>query len=253
VQGVNTNFGNGWNTISLDNIKDVLTKYGRGGEPDLLRLSSHSRGSLGLRETLARKLLAGKFVDKINILDESDSFAFGKEPDPGVPGDIAPFVDPKNSGLVAKPAVNFYRVIGKDLGGVTERKLGKQSWSPADWKFWRDCMAAIGYSRLILDMLPLRPELARPAGILDPFPARGKFTTKDPAPKDLTNILDYCGLLDPTKSDSSGKKEKITAALKLKDFVNDYDLLRIDESFHLDLNIAAHHLFVAEIAHELFE
>ncbi len=219
----------GYFTIDMKAISDCLASAGRGHEIHSLRLSAHSRGGRGLRETLDRSLIDPSLIDRVVILDANTK-------------DIA---DVLRKSAIPGSKVIPYRVITGNLPLVGARTI----------RLDNECMRAIGYSRLIKDATVTRPLLEIPKTILDkvlPLPARGCFSSKARTPSPpkvcLTDpgtapigIEDFCNTMV--------RRRKIGPALTLSKFIDDHDLLRIGHKLRVD--IAGHHLFVAEIAHEI--
>jgi Domain of unknown function (DUF4157) len=258
----------GWVVITPDQITDLLKRVGR---PDYgtLRLSSHSRGAQGLRETLERKLFAGKSIEKITVFDEATAF------DPkGKKGDIGPYV--AGSGANAPPpAVDYFQVVAGHLDGANSVLP-----APPPGTTWEDCMRAIGYSRLIQDAdgtigkLRFRDKVVP----LLTLPPRGQISSK--------NVFDICKgsnvkvIMAMSQAAIQWQKLEETVWIllqaekvkrreaRLSDLTLAPDLVnsKMWESpkAYIDLHnlhrmngiqsptIDAHHFFVAEFAHELF-
>lgn len=218
----------GFRTLSAPTIARCLTAAGRPTSGiDALRMSCHSRGYRGLVETLNRRLIPAPRPERVMIFDAAYASVGGALRRRGVPG----------------RSVVTYNVVEPDRTGLR----GARSVSlpiPA--------MRAIGYTRVILDARVTEPTLRVPpaiAGQLLPLPPRGSFTSLRPVPAGKTSIVQFArthaaeinrietGLRDPARS--------------LKDFMDGHNLTRMNTVF--SRGIDAHHLFVAELAHEAVE
>jgi len=221
----------GYYTIDMAAISACLEFCGQGREIHSLRLSAHSRGYRGLRETLDRDLVSISLIDRVVLLDANSQ-------------DIADVVKRK---AIPSTKVIAYRVISRDFPLIGVRTIPLSD----------ECMRAIGYSRLINDAMVTRPLLDIPLTVrrsVLPIPPRGCFTTKAPAEliehRSDVNSPTKCAPVNITKfCDDMVKARKIAPALGLAKFIDDKDLLRIGHP--LRPKIAGHHLFVAEVAHEI--
>jgi hypothetical protein len=241
----------GFQTITTAQIKDCLTAAGRASTTiSKLRLVAHSRGHRGLEHTLRGKLIDTKLIDRVTILD-----AFYQDTKAAIVG-----------AGVTKSSVVQYDLID-DLGTTP----GRRSRVPGDkrvlfnrtlrgtTKPMRDYLAAIGYLRLLQDLKRTRPTVAaliaaNPAVDAQvssvALPARGGFISGASAVKAAgavvledfitANVAALDAILAIDDDPTSG----------LLAFINNNNLLGFG-AFGRD--IAAHHFFVAEIAHELFE
>jgi hypothetical protein len=111
------------------------------------------------------------------------------------------------------------------------------------------CMRAIGYTRLIRNAMITRPYLTIPPAIrsqLLTLPDRGCFVTSPTPTGCQVNLGAYCranpGLIGAILRQESGPDG-------LRTFVDTHDLLRAGHPIHPA--IYSHHLFVAEVAHEM--
>jgi hypothetical protein len=212
---------NGWRTIDDATIQACLVKAGRSPTITSVRLSGHSRGVSGLSQTLKRQLIKAP-INRIHILDAPELFQRGG----------------KN--------VIVYRVnVRKQVPGAIHRDLDP------------GCMRAIGYTRLIQNAMVTRPLLSIPPDIraqLLPIPNRGCFRTT-PTPSHSTcptNLNDFCqrhhqqiaSILRHERNDGNRKVPE-----GLHTFVERFDLLRAGH--RVSPGIYSHHIFVAEVAHEL--
>lgn len=256
IPGYSVEGRNGWNTIDTAGIQSCLVRAGRGTRIDALRLAGHSRGGIGLTQTVSRRLIDMSLVDRIIMLDQPH--------------------ERLNESLARLPPRSRPPVIDYTQGGGGS---GTALYAPG--------VRAIGFSRLIQD----RPDVPLPgavatlvAPILADLPPRGGFTTQ-PVPPGATggrvNIHDW--IRRHSAAISAISRKDIPAEAEWKRFcsartatlnrtivdqspyfhVNTQDLMRffggplIDSSGHPSgcgflLGTYAHHLFVAEISDEMF-
>lgn len=220
-----------WATIDDAAIGQCLVAAGRGPKIASLRLAGYSRGGISLRQTVSRKLISAA-VERVFVLD----------------ADYQETASLLGKGSVSAKDVTFYDATVPDnphpLPGSKKVQL-----PPKDW------IRAIGYSRLILDAKKLRPNLTIPKEIdnqLLPLPDRGQLTTKKTPPnsKAPKNILDFAQENLPQILKII--KNADDAAIGLRSFVYANDLQLYGKTkFSPDED--AHHFFVAEIGHEMFE
>jgi hypothetical protein len=220
----------GWCTIDRAGILACLTRVGRSAAIDALRLTGHSRGGAGLLASLQRSFITGP-IERIAVLDCGEFFT-------------GAWVDGwKRHGT----SVTHYRVMNSlPLAGANVINLEKS------------CMRAIGYTRLIQDAMVTRPTLSVPApitGQLLPLPARGSFTTSATSRAGQPNIrldckrMQTCFCRDRQSRIDAIIRNELDRRRGLHGFVEGNDLTRFAQSFVP--GIYSHHLFVAEIAHEL--
>ena len=274
VMGIHSNSKkqDGWVAITNAAITFCLDRAGLPATLGTVRLISHSRGAEGLKRTLTAKTLTAT-VDKIIVLDESTTFGPGGRK----PGDLGPLIKaaaptkPGNAGITMMPTGGSvsYQVIAMPLGATTKVP-------PID----PACARAIGYSRLILDAIndradvatdlfgpaPAMPSLSVPdwsaikAQLLPGLPARGQFSTKSATPIGMKDIYGFCGAnsVSISKMDANvmaawAEQNKSTPKVTIlqtspKFFCQKHGLGIINFTPDID----AHHNFVSEIAHELF-
>lgn len=250
----------GWNSFDTAAIQSCLTRAGRGTRIDALRLAAHSRGGRGLTRTVARRLIDVGLIDRVIMLDQ---------PHPGLAGSLA-----AGAARGARPApITDYTQGG---GGGAGTALDAQG------------VRAIGFARLVQDRSDLPPPAAAAtllAPVLVDLPSRGRFTTH-PVAAGTTggriNIHDWIrshstAIGAIARADARAQTEWtrfVGAPTSTLDrskvdpspwfHVNTQNLMRffsgplIDAAgrpvaFGFTLGIYAHHLFVAEIAEELFE
>jgi outer membrane protein OmpA-like peptidoglycan-associated protein len=215
----------GWRTIDLAGISACLAKVDRSTAIHALRLSGHSRGASGLRESVRRGFLRAA-IDRIVILDASDAFQRISLP------------NALKEGKTSAGSIIHYGVNLPNLSGATNIRLDPL------------CMRAIGYTRLIQDATVTKSSLAIPPAIssqLLPLPARGMFTTSATPGAGRVPFQRFCDLY-PRKIRTSIKQE-LDPRVGLLSFIERNDLTRFCSGFIP--GIYSHHLFVAEMAHEL--
>ena len=216
---------NGFNTINTSGIESCLRAAGRPTRNiDSLRMSSHSRGSRGLRETISRGLIARPVPERIIIFDAAFSSLDRALRRRGIPG----------RNMIALNVVESSRLTAP---GATNISLP----APA--------MRAIGYSRAILNAIATNPSLVVPPAIrtqLLPLPQRGFFTTASPAPAGMTNIIAFART--HRRAILQIDRNRDDPANGFKHFIDANNLLRLGVSY--SPGIDAHHLFVAELSHE---
>jgi outer membrane protein OmpA-like peptidoglycan-associated protein len=219
---VNSKWRDGWRTMNDEAIKECLSWAGRSPNISAVRLSGHSRGVLGLNQTLfgSKKSLISSPIERIFILDAPKLF----------------------SGRGKKVVV--YHV--NDTKRVPEA-IFHELYSP--------CMEAIAYTRLIKNAMITRPKLSIPHEIqnqlLKAIPDRGCFST---APKKSLNgcqknIQEFC---HENRKAITNIFSQVNSPNSLYEFCEDNNLLHDGTPRSFLREWYAHHLFVAEIAHELF-
>ncbi|HEX7243853.1 MAG TPA: hypothetical protein VF263_26435, partial [Longimicrobiaceae bacterium] len=209
----------GFNSITTADITACLARVGRPANVTALRLSAHSRGFRGLRETVRGALVDVSLVERVAIFDANYQSAASALRASGIPAS---------------------RVVAYDVGTGTLPLAGSRTVGlPAG------CMRAIGYSRLIQDAMVTRPSLAIPAAVraqLLPLPPRGSFTTS----AGPNNIVSFCTANSAavrTILNQEGSPDG------LRTFLDANDLVRFGQTF--SPGIYSHHFFVAELAHEV--
>ena len=238
-------------TITQAEIVHCLQSIGRPAHIDLVRLSAHSRGNGSMAAELQRRLITPSLIDHVTVLDGSDfanSLAAGF----------------RQSGIPASRITAYFVTTGSfPAAGVQSRGI-----DPA-------CIRAIGYARLIKDAVTtgrvstLPSAIARVVGAL-PLPARGSFSTRTPLPPGMTSIRAFCS--DPANAAAlralrSGERG-VAHVSDLEPFADTSPYAFVEVNNLLNINdpgaprtqwrtvsagIYSHHLFVAEVAHELFE
>ncbi|HEV2780935.1 MAG TPA: hypothetical protein VGX25_16245 [Actinophytocola sp.] len=237
-------------TISLQQIVDALASTGRPATVSAITMSAHSRGNAGLAATLRRRLIPASLIHHITILDANDQ----------APTILAGI---RASGV---PLSNVTAdIVTTGQFGTFPAGIRTRSMDPA-------AIRAIGYARLINDaqalsrVSPFPPAIAALAAAL-PLPARGSFTTANPAPSGKVNINAFTR--DPTHAAAlralrtgerrvsdvgalAGSEERSAYA-----FIEWNDLLNLRNPNDprstwrsVSPGIYSHHLFVAEVAGE---
>lgn len=113
-------------------------------------------------------------------------------------------------------------------------------------------MRAIGYSRVILNAIATTSPLVVPPAIrsqLLPLLPRGRFTTSLPEPAGMTNINDFAKAHRAAIRQIDVNRDDLDTGFKHFIYLN--NLLQMGISY--TLSIDAHHLFVAELAHEIVD
>jgi len=221
----------GFVTIDTGQISDCLTHIGLSANIDSLRLSAHSRGYRGLRETIRGRLINTSIVDRVVILDANYR-------------DIA--------NVLSRSGIPASRVIAYNAGTGNLPLPGSRTISLPPL-----CMRAIGYSRLIRDAMVTRPSLVVPPSIrgqLLALPDRGCFTTGTANSGCQVNIIEFCRR--NRSAVSTIIRQENNSANGLKQFLDRNDLVRfgrdsMGRQIQFDAGIYSHHFFVAEIAHEI--
>jgi hypothetical protein len=223
----------GWCTIDRGSISSCLARIGRAPDIHALRLSGHSRGASGMRESIRRGFLRGS-IDRVFVLDASDAFR-------SVSVSSALRNGQASAGGVVQYAVNLF-----DLPGAVNIRLDPH------------CVRAIGYTRLVQDSMVTRPTLALPPAItrqLLPLPPRGGFTAAATSSAGQPNLRADCRPRTQTCF-CRDQRSAIAAIIRgesnpggLLTFIHANDLTRFGRQF--TPGIYSHHLFVAEIVHEL--
>ena len=213
----------GFVTVDTAQITDALRLVGRGSTINRLRLSAHSRGGRGLRETIKGTLVDLAKIDRVVLLD----CAFGS---------VAAAL---TAARIPASKVIAYQVIDRALPATNGRNI----------RLDQDCARAIGYSRLIQDAMQTRPSLTIPADIrrqLLTLPARGRFKAATAASGSSDNLDDFCR---SNRSAIAAIVRDEAKANGLMTFLDSNDLGRLGKAF--GPTTYSHHFFVAEVAHEI--
>ena len=215
----------GFVTIDTATIADALRRVGRAPTVNRLRLSAHSRGGRGLRETIKgpRPQVDIAKIDRIVLLDCA----------------FASVAAALTGARIPPSKVIAYQVVDAALPAAVGRNILLD----------RDCVRAIGYSRLIQDAMQTRPSLTIPASIrrqLLTLPARGRFKVATAASGSSDNLDDFCR---SNRSAIAAILRDEATAQGLMTFLDANDLGRLGQAF--GRSIYSHHFFVAEVAHEI--
>jgi hypothetical protein len=206
----------GWRTIDDQTIAACLARAGRSTTVSEYRVSGHSRGVAGMRETLGRRRLGTAPVGRIFVLDAGDIYR-----------------GPARNTLVYK--VN----VATGVPGATEKVFNSL------------CMRAIGYSRLIQNASVTNANLVVPSAVraqLLTLPARGCFAFMSrPGSGCLVDVGRFCASNQRAIARIIANE---TTADGLHTFIHANNLFRDPQRYQP--GIYSHHLFVAEMAHELF-
>jgi Domain of unknown function (DUF4157) len=221
----------GFVTISTSEINSCLNFIGRGAHIDGLRLSAHSRGYRGLRETVRRRLVNTAIISRVVIFDANYEGVANVLARSGIP-----------PGIVTAYNVGSGRL---PLSGSTTHSLNA------------NCMRAIGYTRLIRDAMITQPRLIVPPAIrsqLLNLPPRGSFSTQARPPSPLVSINDFCNTNRSAINTMIGNEND--NATGLKTFFDNNNLGRFvdpvtGEQYVFTPGIYSHHFFVTELAHEV--
>jgi hypothetical protein len=110
---------------------------------------------------------------------------------------------------------------------------------------------AIGYSRIIRDAMTASPPLVVPPAIasqLLTLPPRGSFTTHVPPAPGMTDINAFATTNAAAIAAIVNNESTPTG---LKTFIDANNVIRLGRAF--GAGVYSHHLFVAEVAHELVD
>jgi len=241
----------GARSITDADIRSCLQGIGVLAAPTVLRISGHSRGCDSLVASLAPgKITTLAIIDRVVFLDEAVEHADPNGPTPGAIT-VNRVVTVKQRGIPAT------KIVCYEVGNRSFDSFINVSVRVAGAKYFElppDGMAAIGCVRLIGDGIVRNPGLGVTIAFSPPLtdqiaallmPGRGGFSVMGAGGQDLNQ---YC-------RDHSAAIRKIVNSLAVPNasilkFVNANDLGRFG-GFQFSWGIAAHHFFVAEIAHEL--
>jgi hypothetical protein len=195
-----------------------------------LRLSAHSRGAAGLTQTLHRRLLPPAKVDRVVIFDAVDASVNSVLFTAGISGD-------KQFAY----QVNVSHQLS--ARGATNVALNPHA------------ARAIGYCRLLADAPIAVPLAGGPvpsyAGSLLPLPPRTTFTTRPGAPSTMVNINAFATANRGQIGSIVGAEDR--PSVGMKSIIDANNLTRMYSSPPFSAGILSHHLFVAELAHEIVD
>jgi hypothetical protein len=216
----------GFHTTSTAQIEGALRRVGRSTNVARLRLSGHSRGARGLRETIKGRLIDIAKIDRVVILDAGWQ---------SVANVLA-------AARIPKSKVVSYQVTDATVPPAVGRTV----------RIAPHCARAIGYSRLIQDAMHTRRSLVIPKEVRDQLlklPSRGQLTAATTASGLAKDIGRFCAEPLTSKAIASIIKNESTTPHGLRTFLEANDLGRLGSRF--DTTTYSHHFFVCEIAHEL--
>ena len=239
--------------ISEAEILDCLRSIGISSTPSVLRLSGHSRGCDSLMASFPKfKINTLKLIDRVVFLDEAVEHQLDK-----TKPKLGSIRLNRVKNLTEKPYfIPADRIVSYEVGNRSFDNFEKKSVKVAQAKYFElepDCMMAIGCVRLISDAIAQRPNIAdlvkANTAIVDqlsPFsmPVRGGFSVMI---QDGEDLITYC---NNHSAAIKQVKDNLNKPASLLAFVNKNDLAKFG-GFQFLPGIAAHHFFVAEIAHEL--
>lgn len=206
----------GFRTIDDDTIASCLARAGRPTAVTEYRVSGHSRGVAGMRETLNRGLLRAAPMGRIFVLDAANIY--------------------RRQGN--RNTLVYKVVVGANVPGATGKSFNAH------------CMRAIGFSRLIQNAMVTNPALVVPPAIraqLLTLPARGCLAfMRAPGTGCLSDVGQFCNRNQAAIARIIRQESNRDGLLT---FITNNNLFR---SGPFTAGIYSHHLFVAEMAHELF-
>jgi hypothetical protein len=237
-------------TITEAQIIHCLQLVGRPAQLDRVRLSAHSRGNGSMAANLRGRLITPGLIEHVTILDATD---FAPSLTEGL----------RSSGIAANQVTAYdVNLPPFPLAGVQNLVINPL------------CIRSIGYARLINDAVALGRVAALPSAIASlagalALPPRGSFTT-GAAVAGQTNIQAFCSdpanaaaLRDMRRGEMGAAHVSDLASLVDTSpyaFVEWNNLLNINDPSlprtawrSVSPGIYSHHLFVAEIAAELFQ
>jgi hypothetical protein len=235
-------------TISESQVKAGLESIGRAGQMASVRLTAHSRGNGSMARTLREVLFSPSLIDHVNVLDGSDfskalndGFRRSKVPASRVTADVV------NTGQFDRKGV---KNLGIDSAGIR----------------------ALGYARLIKDAVASGRVTSVPPGVkakVDALalPPRGSLSAVDPVPAGKTPINAFMkknktalaalregeGSYNDVGQESGVKDTSAYAFVEWNNLLNINDESQPRSSWRsVRPGIYSHHLFVAEIAADVF-
>ncbi|MEA3077550.1 MAG: hypothetical protein QOF60_2458 [Actinomycetota bacterium] len=234
--------------ITLAQIREALESTGRAARVDAVRMSAHSRGNGGLAKTLRRRLIDPSLIEHVTVLDGSD---FHRSLTAGFRSSRIP---------PANITADFVTTGPFPMRGVRSQGMDAEG------------IRAIGYARLINDAVTLGRVSALPpaiAGLVSAvtLPSRGSFSANSPPPAGKTSINAFVranraalrGLLVGERSVNNVGQLSSARDTSPYAFVEWNNLLNIndpnaprDQWRSVSAGIYSHHLFVAEVADDLF-
>jgi hypothetical protein len=245
----------GFVTLSAAEIVEILRKAGRPARIDALRLSGHSRGALGLAETLNQDLLVQRKgaaaypkvgPEVVERVVNFDNYFFS-------------FLKAMDASGIPSSKIFGYRVVIPSIGKPAENFWSASKSQTIDLLPVLNGVRAVGYSRLIQDAIKIgRRTLTPPDSLtladitgrlLTNLPALGDFTSRS---SDHTEFRQFCRINAPAIANCLRDEQHsdLDHAFKgpLIEFVNNNNLAGIGR---FSAAIWAHQLFACEFAHEV--
>lgn len=237
--------------ISEADIQSCLQGAGINALPASLRLSGHSRGCDSLMASLQPgKITSIPLIDRVAFLDEAVEHAGSTSATPGA-------ITLNRVAIVKQKGVPPDRIVAYEVGNRSFDSFAGVSVRVPGAKYFElppNGMTAVGCVRLIGDGIVRNPALGASialnpglVGQITPMllPARGGFSVMGTGGQDLNQFCQSHAAAIAQIAANSGNP-----LLSLLNVVNVNDLARFG-AFQFSPGIAAHHFFVAEIAHEL--
>ena len=235
-------------TVSEGQVKAGLESIGRAGQIASLRLTAHSRGNGSMARTLREVLFTPSLIDHVNVLDGSD---FSKALNEGFRRSKVP------ASRVTADVVNTGRFDRKGVKNLGIDSVG---------------IRALGYARLIKDAVASGRVTSVPPAVQAKvtalaLPPRGSLSAVDPVPAGKTPINAFMKKNKTALAalrEGEGAYTNVGQESRVKDtsayaFVEWNNLLNLNDenqprtSWRSVLpGIYSHHLFVAEIAADVF-
>jgi hypothetical protein len=243
----------GFVTMSAAEVVEIMRKAGRPPQIDSLWLSAHSRGFRGLAQTLTKDLLVQRSgavtapkvgPGTVKRVVNFDAFYFD-------------FLRAMNaSGIPASKVFGFHVTIPG--GGPGPGKWSASASQTVELAPVLNGVRAVLYSRLIQDAIAIGKKPLVPPGSLALADITGRLLTNMPAIPGFssrtspTDFRAYCktNATAITNCLKDEQNRSLDTAMRgpLIEFVNDNNLTGVGR---FPAAIWAHHLFVAEFAHEV--
>jgi len=243
----------GFTSLSAAEIVEIMRKAGRPVQIDSLWLSAHSRGWRGLAQTLGKDLLVQRTgtvtapkvgPGAVTRLVNFDAFYFD-------------FLKAMNNSKIPASKIFGYKVTIEG-GGPGPAKWSAAASQTVDLSPVIDGVRAVLYSRLISDAIAIGKKPLVPPGSLTLASITGRLLTDMPAIPGFSSRTSPTDFRAYCKTNAAAirnclKDEKNTGlggamAGPLIEFVNNNNLTGVGA---FPAGIWAHHLFVAEFAHEV--
>lgn len=241
----------GARSISDADIISCLQGLGLTDPPSSLRLSGHSRGCDSLVASLQPgKITTLSLIDRVVFLDEAVEHAPAGSPNAGA-------VTYNRVQVLKQRGIPASKIVSYEVGNRSSNSSSGVSAHVSGVTYFElppRGMAAIGCVRLIGDgvitnpafgaTIALNPSvISQVAALL--MPARGGFSVMSSGGQ---NLKQYCD--DHSAATAQIENNLGNPQVSLLGLVNSYNLGHFG-GFQFSWGTAAHHFFVAEIAHEL--